>query len=1071
MHSVSGNLYFMLKTLFFFLFCFCYFNLSALEPVRVRGRVVNTSGQPVVGASIVTIDGQSGTASDVSGLFCLEVFREIRFLRVSCVGFEPERIPVEDSLLICLREKSQGLDETLVVAFGTAQRRAFPGSVAVVHQKQFQDRAVSVVTHSLEGLMPGVQIGESDGQPGSSPSLRIRGFGSVNAGSEPVYVVDGVIYTGELCDLNPADIRSVTVLKDAASAVLYGSSAGNGVVLISLHKEPGSRPAFRFSIKQGFSERGIPEYDRVGIGDYYRLEWEMLRNGLVSGGADMSAAAAAASAGLYQKLKSNPFAGVDNAEMVLPDGSLKGSADHLIYDDLNWETYLFRKGYRGEYNLSYTFSRPKSDFYVSLGYLDERGYVINSGLERFNARISADFQPISRLKAGMGLHVFRTNGELANTRDNASNAVNPFYATRYMAPVYPLHKYDAAKGEYVTDAFGQRIYDYSERGSVATFNNRNIVEETERNRDHFKRNGLAARGFCELSLLEGLTATVRIGIDSYDQRREQYELQGVASSPGRLASSSVRGTSLSASELVNYHRRFSRHEVSLMLGHESFDFKYESLSGSRQDQVLENAYVMSNFLTISRLASYTDTYRKEGYLFRAGYNYDGLYDFSVSWRRDGSSRFSAGHRWGNFWAVGGSWNLGREAFLGHVTGIDYLRLRTSYGETGNDAVLRATILPNTFGADYYPSQSLYSLGANNALEPGIAFAGFGNSDLQWETQASFDVALEFGFERSLSGTIEYFRKDSRNLLFDVPQVLSSGVNSFWMNVGSVRNRGFEVSLDGILVQRGKWQWQLGINATFLHNEVIRMPSSQPEIADATRKLRVGRPLYNFWLKEYRGVDPETGDAMYSFDGNRYKWNNKVCFVDASGDSLTYYSNYARYHDAGDPVPKVYGGVNTSLRFGGFELSGVLGYSLGGKVYNTGYSVLMYNGKYGQAFHRNMLKRWQNPGDQTDVPRLDDAVANKRLGSIQSAAQTNAVSDRWLMNASYLNMKSVTLRYNFPEPFLSRWGITDANIYISGENLYLWSAMKGFDPRQLFKGVVSVSNTPARTFCAGITLTI
>ena len=1061
----------MLKTSFFFLFLLLVFKSGAQESMIVSGKVTDVKGSPIVGASVVVVNKHLGTATDLSGHFRLEIPEGSRYLRVSCIGFEGRRVQVRKNMEIILRMENIVLDESFVVAYGTARRGSFSGSASVLSGDQFRDRAVSVGTAPLEGLMSGVILGESNGQPGAAPSLRIRGFGSVNAGSSPVYVVDGMIYHGELCDLNPADIQSITVLKDAASASLYGLSAGNGVVLIHQNRGNASRPMLHFAMKQGFCERGIPEYDRVGIADYYPLQWEMLRNGLLSAGEEISVASTNVTRELYGKLLSNPFAGISNDEIVLANGSLNPEAKQLLYDDLDWGNYLFRKGYRGEYNVSYNARFRNSGLYVNLGYLDEQGYVVHSGLERFTARLSGDFQPFSRLKAGLDLNFSRINGDLANTRDNPSNAVNPFYFTRYIGPVFPVHVYDRDKGEYVTDALGNRIYDYSERGSVFAFNNRNIVEETLRNRDHFERNTFMGRGFAELTLWKGLAATCRIGIDSYDQRREQYELKGVASSPGRFSSSSVRGTAVTVNEFLNYQRNFSGHQVALLLGHESYDYKNESLSGTRQDQVLEDTYVMSDFLTISRLLSYTDTYRKEGYLLRVGYNYGNLYDFSVSYRRDGSSRFGRGNRWGNFWAVGASWNIGRETFLEKVSGLDYLKFRISYGKTGNDAVLRSTSLPNTYAADYYPSQSLYMLGANNALEPGIAFSGFGNPDLKWETQISFDMAVEFSCWGSLSGTVEYFRKDSRDLLFHVPQVLSSGTTSLWMNTGSVRNRGVELVLDSRLLQRGKWKWEIGINATFLHNEIISMPASQPEISDATGKLRVGVPLYNFWLKEYRGVDPETGDAQYTFDGEHYKWNSKVCFVNEAGDSLTYYSNYARYHDAGSPVPKVYGGISTRIRFLGVELSGVLSYAIGGKAYNTGYSVLMYHGKYGQAFHRDILKRWQKPGDRTDVPRLDDAVANKRLGSIQSAAQNNAVSDRWLMNAGYLNVKSVTLQYHIPRNWFKHYGITDASIYIGGENLYLLSAMKGFDPRQLFKGVISVSNTPARTFTFGLNVTL
>lgn len=1063
----------MKRLCFIGVFLFFLWDIYAQHSVEIKGWITDEQDLPIAEASVRTKDGKIGVITDRHGYFQFRIPEDCKYLVISYLGKQTRQVAVKPELHVRLQDQVNELEETLVVAYGKARKRSFAGAANEIKTENLKGRPLTVISTALEGMVPGVQTGEANGQPGADISIRIRGFGSVNADNAPIYVVDGAIYRGAISDINSNDIESMTVLKDAAATALYGSSAGNGVVLITTKIAHDTKPTLRFSMKQGFTDRAVPEYDRVGIHEYYPLQWEMKKNGYLLSGMNETEAAEKASANIYNYIRYNPYLGIANDEIVTTDGQLNPAATALVCEgDLDWEGALRRKGYRGEYHISYGMRNTKNDFYASLGYLQENGYLIKEDIERFSARIQGNLRPLEWLRTGLSLNFVRTNYNMANTQDNATNGVNPFYFTRYMGSVYPIHQHKMEDGSYLSDAAHDYLYDYGERGTgIAGLANRNIVEETRKNKDYSERNGINGRAYADVYLLPGLKATANLSLESYDSRKKNYTMVGPASSPGRLSLSTNRATTLTANQLLHYERSFGKHAVSALAGHESFAYKYEYLYGNKIDQILENVYEMSDFQTVYRLTSYTDFYRKEGYFLQLGYDFDQKYNFSASYRRDGSSRFEAAHRWGNFWSVGLSWRMERENFMKGVKWLDYLKWRVSYGETGNDNILQSTTLPNTFASNYYPYQSLYDLGVNNGTEAGMAFSSYGNKLLKWETQASFDLAAEFGLFRWLTGSVEYFQKNSRDLLFNVPQVLSSGNSSVWRNVGEVSNRGVELALNFKFIDTPDWTWKFGGHATFLKNKIQKMPGSQPEIIDGTRKLKVGESLYNFWLKDFRGVNPENGFVQYAFDSKNAKWNPKTCFVNEQGDSLTYNNSYARYHYAGSPLPKVYGGLNTSLRYKNIELAAVISYSIGGKVYNTGYQVLMYNGKYGQHLHADIRKRWQKPGDVTDVPRLTDSESAEATTGLKLADQANATSDRWLVDASYLNVKSVTLRYRLPRILLNKLGIQEADIFAAGDNLYLWTAMKGMDPRQLFKGVISVSNTPARTFTLGLSLTL
>ena len=431
------------------------------QQMKVTGVVINEDdGEPVIGASIVVKGTTVGTITDLDGKFELEADKNAKLV-VSYVGLKTLETTAQANMRVVLSSDAQELDDVIVVAYGTAKKSSFTGSAGVVGTKDLDMRPLTNATAALEGNVSGVQVGTGSGRPGDSPNIRIRGFGSINASNAPLYVVDGSIYNGEIADINPNDIESMSILKDAASTSLYGSSAGNGVVLITTKKAKNDDTQVTFSTSQGISSRAIKEYNRVGVWDYYPLQWEMLRNQYISAnGMSATDAATEASAKIYHQLMYNPYRGVANDQIVGTDGKLNPAATQLLWgDDMDWNDAMERTGYRGEYNLSYSTKGKKSDTYVSLGYLNDNGYVIKSDFERYSARANVNVYPVKWFKTGLNISASRSQSQVANTQDNSGGYSNHFMFARTIGPIYPIHKHDPETGAYILDNLGQQQYD------------------------------------------------------------------------------------------------------------------------------------------------------------------------------------------------------------------------------------------------------------------------------------------------------------------------------------------------------------------------------------------------------------------------------------------------------------------------------------------------------------------------------------------------------------------------------------------------------------------------------------
>lgn len=1049
----------------------------AMAQSRISGIVLSAEDQePIIGASVLLKGTSVGSITDIDGRFQISnVPENAQTIVVSFVGMKTQEIPISDQeMKILLQNDSKQIDEVIVVAYGTQKKSSFTGSASTVGATTIEKRALSNATAALEGNATGLQVTSATGQPGESATVRIRGFGSVNASSSPLYVVDGTIYNGSIGDINPADIESMTVLKDAASTSLYGSSAGNGVILITTKKGQGTEGTnVNLTINQGWSNRAYKDYAKVDIWGYYPLQWEMLKNSYISSGKTASEAAQLASQNIGNTLKYNPFSSVADDAIVGTDGKLNPAATSLKWgDDLNWEDVAFKTGYRQEYNLSYSNKAKKSDTYASVGYLNDNGYMLKTDFERYSGRLNYNIYPSKWFKTGLNLGITHTSSNYStSTSSNSGSYSNLTRFIRVMAPIYPIHAHDLNTGAYLnregkpTTNPAEYIYDYE--GTRLSNNGRDAIAETEFNTRELTRMNQSAATYFTLTPLEGLNLTANYSLNNIDYRTKVYENPYVGdgtAGPGRLSQTSTRALTQTFNQLITYNKTFGQHNIDLLLGHESYSYKYEYLYGMKTHETVAAMYEFSNFVNISSLDSYTDKYRKEGYFGRVNYDYADKYYASLSYRHDGSSRFSKENRWGNFWSFGASWRISQEKFMKDITWINNLKLRESYGETGNDDILKSN-----GNSDYYPYQTLYGLGYNNGTEAGAYFTIIANSDLMWETQVSTDVALEFGLFNRLSGTIEYFRKDSRDLLFDVSQPISAGVSSIIQNIGKVSNHGVEIDLDYTIVSNKNWDIHVSANATFIKNKLVKLPETMSKngYISGSKKWMEGRSIYEFWLRQWYGVDPKTGDGLYYLDTQAYNDADgtlsqavKATLVEINGQQLTNSYQYAKYDFSGSAIPKVFGGFNFRIGYRAFDLAATFSYQLGGKLLDLNYATMMDLSNFGYAMSPDLERAWKQPGDVTDVPRIDN-------NSTHSTNIGQNYSTRWLTSSDYLNLRSISLGYQLPENLLNKIMIKSARLNLTAENLFMLKARQGLNPMANYSGITYNEYMPSRNITIGL----
>lgn len=1026
----------------------------------VRGVITSAkSGEPLIGATVVIKGSTVGTTTDVDGSFQLQADPAKDVLSLSYTGFSSLEVALkgQTTVNVALEESIAVLEEYVATAFGQATREKFTGSAATIGATQIAKRPITNIGQAIAGAGSGIQATIGGGQPGTAPAIRIRGFGSVSASNSPLYVVDGIPYDASIANINPDDIENITVLKDAASTSLYGSRAANGVVMVTTKKGvKGGKSQINLKYTRGTSQRGLPEYDRLNAAQYYPYMWEAYRNSLISRAASpltLDAANADATAKIVGLLGYNAY-NVAATELVNTSGQLNPSAQ-LIFkqEDLDWAKPLIREGQRDEVNVNFNGSSENSDFFASFGYLNDKGFLIRSDYERYNARLNFNTRLKSWFTTGLNLAYTNTKSNQADA-DGGTSFVNPFFFSRGMGPIYPVYAYDPKNpGQYLLNANGERQYDFGNMTALGLpsrpqYGGRHAPAETELNQNFFRRNLFSGRTYAEVSFLKDFKVRVNVGADYTNINGNTFgnPIIGDGAPAGRATVDFENQLTLNINQQLMYNKKVGAHSFDFLLGHENYDYRTNFLTGSRSQLILDGNIELVNFTTTTNLNSGADFNKQEGYFSRLNYDYKNKYFITLSARRDGSSKFFNDVRWGTFFGTSAAWQIHNEEFLKGSNFINRLKLRASYGQTGNNA-----------GISFYAWQPLYNLGWNNATEAGILQGSLGNSALTWESNNQTDIALEFGILKNrISGTVEYFNRESDDLLFAVPLPLSSGVASQTRNIGAMYNRGFELELNLIPVQTRDFSWEINFNSTTYKNRITRMPESTPEIIDGTKKLKVGSSLFDYWRREWVGVNPANGDGEYR--ANTFVAANSR--ITESGDTLTTSLNNARFRYNGSAIPDFTGGLTNTIEFKGFTLSVLFIYQIGGKIYDAAYASLMASAGYGAAKHVDVLKRWQKPGDITDVPRAD----------IGRSVDFDGASDRWLIDGTSLNLRNISLSYSLPATLLKKVNIQGAQIYVSGENLKLWNKRKGMDGLGDFSGVTGNTYSFYRNFIGGVTLT-
>ena len=1067
---------------------------SLAQEREVKGTVRDSNGLEMLGVAVVVKGEGHGTETNLDGKYTIRV-ADGKTLEFSFLGMKTKRFKVngQSRIDVVMEEEAQEIGEVEVVGYVTVKKDQYVGTAATIDKESLKRKSVSNVSKAIAGEVAGVRVINSSGQPGTEATIRVRGFGSVNGNRSPLYVVDGVPYEGAVSSINPDDIESMVVLKDATSTSVYGSRGANGVVLITTKKGRVDTSRIQVESKIGFNMRLLPRYEVITSPErYIELGWEALRqSGALTQAknpagftrAGYASAADYANKNLFNKLGIDPkynMWNVAGANLINPATGKINDGVTRKYDPEDWGDYAFQTAVRSEYNVSMSGGSGKTTYYTGFGYLKDDGYAINSGFERYTGRLNLGYQPKNWLKGEFNLSYAHTKTK-ANGQTSDSNSL--FWFTDNIPSIYPLFLRDS-NGDKVDDPhYGGYQYDFGKgRGFGALANA--IAQATYDKKDR-TRNNVLGNVFLRADIVKGLTFETRLGGEYFNNAYNNYTnpyYGSSASQKGFLSKSRYELLNYTFLQMLRYTQQFGKHNLQAFVAHESTTFDYYTFSGSKSGLVDPKGTELENAITLSGLTSYIYNYRMESYFSQLLYDYEGKYLFSGSLRRDGSSRF-LNNKWGTFASAGLGWVVSKENFLKEKEWLPYFKLKTSYGTVGDQSV-------DSGGGNvsYYPGYDVYDLGNFMGL-PSAVFNRIGYPSLTWEKAKIFQVGAEFTFlkSRAIELQLDYYHKTTDNLVFDSRLAPSSG-NGLWkVNDGKLVNRGFEFNLQTHIVNTQNWRVDVGVNGEILSNELTQMPYDKSikgeKIIDISGIFgrSKGHSLYDIYTQEYRGVNPQTGAAQWTM---HYADNNNNGVYDTGDTAIASLHEYqAKYPNANiketvtetyskatqkyigkSAIPDVRGAFNFNVAYKGLSLSAQLLYSLGGYAYDGVYATLMGNEKIGSNnWHKDIENHWKQAGDATDVPRLTSNYGND--------GQANNTSSRFLTKTDYLALNNVTLAYSLDKKVCQTIGFEGLTFTLAGDNLWLATARKGFNPTTSESGNSSrYTYSPLSTFTLGVKAT-
>ncbi len=1015
----------------------------ALAQQSVSGTITDQNGQPIPGATVVVKGTSTATSADFDGNYSINASNGDTLI-FSFVGFKSVEISVSSATANVSLESSTQLDEVVVTAYGTQTKQSVVGSVAVISSEIIENQKVTSVTQALQGTVPGVNIITSGGIPGTNPTIRIRGVGSINASASPLIIVDGSPYAGNLNSISQDQVESISVLKDASATALYGSLAANGVILITTKSgKLNTEAKISVNVRSGVASQAVDLHKTLGINNWSELYWESVYNkGVYIDELAPSAAAANATNNFGSSIGYNPDL-IDNPVGV--DGKL--TVANAAWDT-DWAGAIINdQAQFSEIGVNLSGGSKSTSYFFTTNYLTEEGNVETTKFDRYSMRIKVDSKVNDFISTGMnvGYTVSKTNSP-----NQEGNGYSSTIQWIYNVPnFFPIYRRDASGG-YIVDASGNKIFDYGSNSGTTVNGVRPVFEDENAYGSLFiydiynNRNDLNANIYADIQILDNLKFRSSLAYQSYMFDSYQYidRDNGYASSVnGRVTQVRDITTQTNAVQQLTYNTSFDEaHNIEADVIYVANNYKFDNL-GASGEGYLPNVKILNGSTTPSDVDGYYVQQRFTNLLGRLKYNYNEKYYLEGSFTQGLTSKFAKDVRDGNFFSVGASWIVSKEDFLSNVDEIDFLKMKFSYGETGNDR-----------GIGSFPYVTLFNTGWNQLGTTGVLAGGLVDSGLTWETTAQTNAGVEFGlFGGKLDGSVEYYQRESIDLIYDKPVPISTGNESVRTNVGSIKNYGVEVTLSSKIIDKSDLKLNAALNFSTENNEITEM--TQEEFINGSKKWMVGRSLYDFFIREYAGVDPADGYAM---------WYKDVLDTDGepTGERETTkeYSEATRYYQDKQSLPDIIGGFSSNLEYKNWDFSMLVNFSLGGYVYDSSYASLMGGFENIRQGHQDLMNRWQNPGDVTDVPLL-----------LNSQNDFNSSSTRFLFENDYVRVKNLTLGYTLDEIGLAKFGISRVRVFAQATNPFTFHSHFGIDPEQNLAGTTSSRSYQLKTYTIGLNI--
>ncbi len=1085
-----------MKKLFLLLMAVLTVSLGALAQNRtVTGTVIDDAdGEPIAGASVVPVGESKGVISDADGQFVIQVPNNVRALTISYIGYASQTVTIgRGPIMVRLKSAIETKDEVIVVAYGTTTKGAYTGSAGTVSAAQLENTQVSNVTNALSGKVAGVQTLSSNGQPGKGSTVRIRGVGSINATSNPLYVVDGMpLEDADYMNTIPSsDIQSITVLKDAASTALYGARGANGVILVTTKKGKSGQATVTVDMKWGANTRSLSNYDVIKDERQYL---ETIYQALVNKGRLHYGVSGAQNLNNYAN--ANLWSSLGYQTWTIPEGELAIGQDgkfnpnatrgytrgNYYFEGDDWEKECLMTGLRQEYNMSISGGTDRLNFYISGSYLGDEGIIKNSHFNRFSTRATVDYQAKDWLKVGTSLAYTYSN--TANpgdqTVDASSSTGNAFNTANNLGPAYPFWiRLASTKQIAYNQTYGKPIYDYgdgADYGWGPTGMSRNVLGQSNPigalsyDTTDYLTDALDAKWYAILTPLKGLTINGTVGYFLANERLHAIQ-NGVygqfTAFGGAVQQESDRNRSINLQLLADYSFTVAQNNnFNVMVGFENNSYLQEFVWGSGNRLYNPTWPFLDNVIDDKNNGGGQYTLTHRGYMGRLRYDYAGRYYLTASVRHDGSSRFHPDHRWGTFWSASAGWDISKESFMQEYSDIvDILKFKFSYGENGNDGI----------GARFLAYADQYQIGGGDGVWNDGSLVFKGNKDISWEKSQAINTGFDFSFKQGLvSGSVEYYQRTVDDMLINLPVAPSLGYSSVPYNVGKMRNNGFEIDLNVRPIATKNITLDISANLTMGWNKVLRLdpsiltrkvenwnPNSEMGWLSGSRIFIEGESMYNMYLVEYAGVNPETGKP---------EWWTRQKDVDEKGN--TYYTdvevrtdNWTDAYNAnrkptGNLMPKGYGGFGFDLQAYGFDLSMAFSYQFGGRIYDNAYAGYMSNygtSSMGYNLHKDLLNAWTPENKTSNIPVMDP----------EAAYSAGSSSTRFLISSNYLSLNNITLGYTLPAKWTTRVFLNNVRLYFSAENVALWSKRKGLDPRQSYTTSDNATYSPIRSISGGI----